>query len=37
MFDRFIIFLLQRKISKLIAKGEYTVVQGVFDRREYRD
>lgn len=34
MFHRFITFLLQRKINKLIAKGEYTVVRGVFDRRD---
>ena len=35
MFDRFILFLLERKIRKMIKNGEYTVVQGVFDRRDF--
>lgn len=37
MFDRFILFLLERKIRKMIESGHYVVVQGVFDRREYHD
>lgn len=34
MFDRFILFLLERKIRKMIKNGDYVVVKGVFDRRD---
>lgn len=37
MFDRFILFLLERKIRNMIKSGNYVVVQGVYDSREYRD